>query len=127
MYYTIEVIHDESDDCRFSHHPARKNDTKGWFARVLELPGCMTQAATFDEIDEMIHDAMRAWIATALEQQMVILEPRTDEQYSGKFVVRVPRSLHKTLAQAADRDGVSLNTFVNVALAQAVGAASSAV
>jgi antitoxin HicB len=108
--YTIEVVRDES------------TDYTGWFARVLELPGCMTQADTFDEVDEMIQAAMRAWIETALEKKMAVPVPRNHEHYSGKFVVRVPRSLHKELVEAADRNRVSLNTFVNVALAQVVGA-----
>jgi antitoxin HicB len=107
--YTIEVVRDKGADYT------------GWFARVLELPGCMTQADTFAEVDEMIQDAMRAWIETALAQNMMIPEPRNEEFYSGKFVVRVPRSLHKDLVEAAERNGVSLNTFVNVALAQVVG------
>jgi predicted HicB family RNase H-like nuclease len=33
----------------------------------------------------------------------------------------VPRSLHRDLARAAKQEGVSLNQFVNVALARAVG------
>jgi antitoxin HicB len=107
--YTIEVVRDEGDG--FS----------GWFARVLELPGCMTQADTFDEIDEMIEDAMRSWIEVALETGVPVPEPRTQEQFSGKFVVRVPRSLHRDLVAAAERNGVSLNAFVNVALARSVG------
>lgn len=111
--YAIEVMREESDGYA------------GWFAQVLELPGCMTQADTFAEVDAMIQDAMRAWIETALEKQIPIPEPRAAEQYSGKFVVRVPRSLHKTLVEAADRDGVSLNAYVNVALAQVVGAPSN--
>lgn len=44
------------------------------------------------------------------------------EQYSGKFVARLPKSLHRELAQAAEREGVSLNALVNVALARYVGA-----
>jgi antitoxin HicB len=107
--YTIEVVRDEGVDYT------------GWFARVLELPGCMSQADSFDEVDEMIQDAMRAWIETALEKKIAIPEPRSNEHYSGKFVIRVPRSLHKELVEAAERNGVSLNTFVNVALAQVVG------
>ena len=50
-------------------------------------------------------------------------EPRTNEPFTGKFVVRVPRSQHRQLVDAAEHDGVSLNMFVNVALAQTVGEA----
>lgn len=108
--YTIEVIQDTNED------------DPGWVARVVELPGCLTQADSFKELGEMIDDAMRAWLTVALEARLEIPVPRTIEAYSGKFVVRVPRSLHRQLAEAAERDGVSLNAYVNVALARAVGA-----
>jgi antitoxin HicB len=107
--YTIEVVRDESDGYT------------GWFAKVEELPGCMTQADTFDELGEMIEDAKRAWIESALEDGMEIPLPRKVEDYSGKFVVRLPKSLHKQLVDTANQEGVSLNTYVNVALGQAVG------
>ena len=95
-----------------------------WFIRVKELPGCMSQGDTTDEAIEMIHDAMRGWIGVALEDGSTVPEPKPDEDYSGKFVVRVPRSLHRQLAEAAEREGVSLNQFINVALGMAVGRAS---
>jgi antitoxin HicB len=61
--YTIEIIRDESDNY------------SGWFARVIELPGCMTEADTLEGLEEMIQDAMRAWIETALEDGQLIPEP----------------------------------------------------
>ena len=36
---------------------------------------------------------------------------RSEDRYSGKFVVRVPKSLHRSLAAAAEREGVSLNQY----------------
>jgi antitoxin HicB len=107
--YTIEVTKDESDEYA------------GWFARVVELPGCMTQADTFEELSAMIEDAMTAWIESALEDGESIPLPRSVEEYSGRFVVRIPKSLHRELVEMAEREGVSLNTFVNVALGKVTG------
>jgi antitoxin HicB len=107
--YTLEVVKDESDNY------------SGWFARVVELPGCMTQADNFAELAEMVKDAMAAWIETALEDRQTIPLPRSVEDYSGRFVIRIPKSLHRELVETAEREGVSLNTFVNVALGKAVG------
>lgn len=109
--YTVEVHRDTSDG------------EVAYVARVVELPGCFTQADSFEELEEMVQDAMYAWIESALEDGVVIPEPRTDEQYSGKFVVRLPRSLHRQLVTTAEQEGVSLNAFVNTTLARAVGAA----
>ncbi len=43
-----------------------------------------------------------------------------DYRYSGKFNVRVPKDLHRDLANSAEAQGVSLNLFVATALASAV-------
>ena len=42
--------------------------------------------------------------------------------YSGKFLVRVPRSLHARLARRAAQEGVSLNQFLTGVLSSEVGA-----
>jgi len=69
----------------------------------------------------MIQDALRAWIEVALEDGLPVPKPRPLETYSGKFVVRLPRSLHRRLAEAAGREGVSLNANINRILAGAMG------
>lgn len=37
---------------------------------------------------------------------------RNLEEYSGKLVLRIPRSLHRTLKEEARREGVSLNQYM---------------
>ena len=103
--YTFEMTYD-------SEH--------AWFIRVKELPGCMSQGNDPTDAIEMIKDAMAGWLEISLEDGNPIPEPAPDEDYSGKFVVRLPRSLHRQLVETAEREGVSLNQFVNVALARAV-------
>lgn len=107
--YTIEVFRDDSDG------------EVGYVARVVELPGCLTQAETFGELGEMIQDAMRAWIESALEDGQAVPEPQEFDEYSGKFVVRLPKSLHRRLSERASKEGVSLNALVSVALGQYAG------
>ncbi|MBX9569136.1 MAG: type II toxin-antitoxin system HicB family antitoxin [Candidatus Obscuribacterales bacterium] len=51
-----------------------------------------------------------------------------DEQflsYSGKFTVRLPRSLHQALVDRAEKEGVSLNLFVTNALSRTVAVPSA--
>lgn len=106
--YTIEVVAEHA------------GDRQGWFAKVVEFPGCMTQAERFEDLRSLIQDAMRAWIEASMEAGWPIPEPRSLEKYSGRFVTRVSRSLHRELAETAAREGVSMNAFVNMALAKAV-------
>lgn len=35
-----------------------------------------------------------------------------NKEYSGRFMVRVPKSLHKTISEKAKKEGTSLNQYV---------------
>ena len=89
-------------------------DPDGGYVIVFpDLPGCMTQVDTADEIGPMAEDARRLWIETEYELGQPIPEPSFQEELSGKFVVRVPRALHRSLVEAAARENVSLNRYVS--------------
>lgn len=45
-------------------------------------------------------------------------------KFSGKFTVRLPKSLHQALVARAEREGVSLNLFVTNALSRTVAVSS---
>jgi len=52
-----------------------------------------------------------------LERGVRIPEPEEEiEEFSGKFVVRLPRTLHRQLASGAKQNNVSLNQYVNYLL-----------
>ena len=95
--YTIELIPEEDGT---------------YFVKVKELPGCMSAGDTVEEAIGMIHDAMRGWLEVAIEDGLEIPLPDVMKKYSGKFLVRVPKHLHKNLADQAKKEGVSLNQFV---------------
>ena len=87
-------------------------DPDGGYVIVYpDLPGCLSQAETLDEIPDMAEDARTGWIETEYEEGRNIPEP-SHQEYSGKFNVRIPKSLHRSLADAAAQDGVSLNQYV---------------
>ena len=93
-----------------------KNNLDGsYFAEIEELPGCMTEGNTEKEALEMLSDAKKAWIETAITRKLSIPEPVLDE-YSGKFNVRVPKFLHRKLAYKAKQENVSLNTLITTTL-----------
>ena len=92
----------------------------GYVAEIEELPGCMTQAETLDEAFKAIEDARQVWIQGTYEMGQDIPLPRDMEEYSGKFVVRIPRSLHRNLVRVAKQEGVSLNQYIASLLAARV-------
>lgn len=86
-------------------------------ASVLELDGCQSTGDTFNEAYDNLMEAMEGWVETKLENGFPIPEPIEDGRYSGKFVLRLPKSLHKHLAIEAEREGVSLNQYALYKLA----------
>lgn len=88
------------------------DEAGGYVVLFPDLPGCMTQAETLGEIPERAEEARRLWMMTAYEDGHAIPLPSYPEEYSGKFVVRLPKSLHRQLAEGAEREGVSLNQHV---------------
>jgi len=89
------------------------NDESGeyYFATVLELDGCMSDGATPEEAYTNIREAMEGWIETKLEGGFHVPEPIDAEKFSGRFVLRIPKTLHARLAMEAAKDGVSLNQY----------------
>jgi predicted RNase H-like HicB family nuclease len=82
-----------------------------FFAKVQELDGCMSDGGTVEEVYANIREAMEGWIETRLENGFDIPLPVDVSNYSGKFVLRLPKSLHARLASEAEREGVSLNQY----------------
>ena len=92
----------------------------GYVAEIPELVGCLTQGDDMQDALEMIEDAKKAWIDIAIHDNREIPEPETEEKYSGKFLVRVPKSLHKELAMRAKKEAVSLNQLATYFLSTGI-------
>ena len=86
----------------------------GYTAWYPDLPGCLTCAETMDGIIANAQDAKRAWLEAALADGIEIAEPSRETvpaDYSGQFKLRLPRSLHRTLALHAKQEGISMNQY----------------
>lgn len=82
-----------------------------YYIRVAELDGCQSYADTPEQAYANIQEVLRDHIEIKLEYGDPIPEP-VPADYSGKFNVRIPKTLHKHLAERAEAEGVSLNQYV---------------
>lgn len=100
----------------------RKDEEGDYVATVDELPGCIAHGATRLEALECLDEIQQAWLSECIAQGQPVPEPRPDQGLpSGKWVQRVPRSLHLKLSRLARTESVSLNQLVTGILAEAVG------
>ena len=86
-------------------------DEGGYAVRFPELPGCLSAGETLEKAYLNAMDAKRAWLEAAMKENIQIPMPDSDNVYSGQFKLRLPKSLHRTLAEHSKNEGVSMNQY----------------
>lgn len=103
----------------FELRPLSDEEGGGWLVAYPDLPGCMSDGETPEEAMVNGKDALEAWLKAAAEIGRDV--PRPGDLPSGKFIARVPRSLHARLTARARQEGVSMNALVSSFLAESLG------
>lgn len=97
------------------------DESGGFAASIPELPGCVSCGEDEVEALKNLEDAALSWLEVALEDGIEIPSPRGEIQFSGRFALRMAKSLHEKISGLAEEDGVSLNQFICNVLAERVG------
>lgn len=82
-----------------------------WRLTVPLLPGVVAYGDSLTEATDELEAAKRIWFQTCLEKHIEIPEP-VDNAYSGRVTLRMPKTLHRSLAMNADNESVSLNAYI---------------
>ena len=85
-------------------------------ARVREFPDLVTYGDSFEEAHALMIDAIET-TAEALVEMGRSVPPVQDvpDDFSGRVTLRLPKTLHRSIALAAETEGVSLNQhMVNI-------------
>jgi antitoxin HicB len=106
-------------DYPFEIRPLSKEEGGGYSLTFPDLPGCCSDGATPEEAIKNGRDALESWLSVARE--FGDESPKPFSGVSGRFVQRVPRSLHAQLIARAKIEGVSLNTLVVSIVSQGLG------
>lgn len=88
----------------------------GFVASYPDLPGCVTCGESAEQAAANAFDAKKAWLEAALEDGAHIYEP--ENSFSGQFKIRIPKTLHKQLAEQSKREGISMNQYCLYLLSQ---------
>lgn len=102
--YRMEIVEDKEEG--------------GFVVSFPELPGCITCGETIEQAITNAADAKAAWFESALKEGIEICEPNTLDKYSGQFKLRLPKSLHRALAEHSKREGISMNQYCIYLLSQ---------
>lgn len=81
-------------------------------AEIPDLPGCGAHGETIEEALKKLDEAKKLWLEVSLERNLPIPEPASEDEFSGKFLLRIPARLHMQLTKAARKESMSLNQYI---------------
>ena len=92
-------------------YPDGEGESLYWIAEFPDLKDCIGTGGTAEEAIQDAMEAKEAWIEACNILGKPIPDPSDHyaAKYSGKFNLRLTKSLHRNLAIRAEEEGVSLN------------------
>ena len=112
-------------DYPFEVRPLSLDDGGGYLISFPDFAECISDGETVDEAISNGRDALKATIAALKAKNLAVPAPNSGGVASGKFVARVPKTVHAQLAIRARAEGVSLNALVLTFIAQGLGVPGS--
>lgn len=96
--YSINIIWSDEDN--------------GYIATVPEFPNLSVFGETYENALREAKTVVEGYIETLEEEKLPIPAPNKLVVYSGQTRIRMPKVLHQRLAEQAERQAVSLNTYM---------------
>ncbi|KYH30804.1 type II toxin-antitoxin system HicB family antitoxin [Neomoorella mulderi] len=112
-------------DYPFIVKPLPQEEGGGYVVEYPDLPNCIGTGDTIEEAISMAMDARKCWIEASLEEGLPVPEPSIQRdplaEYSGRFPLRMPKSLHKMILENAKKEGVSANQYLIHLISLSIG------
>lgn len=113
------------NDYPFEVRPLVGDEGGGYLISFPDFAECISDGETIDGAVANGRDALKATIAALKAMKLPVPAPNGGGVASGKFVARVPKTVHAQLSTRARAEGVSLNALVLTFIAQGLGTAAS--
>lgn len=108
----------------YSYNVVWSADDKVFIGRVDEFPSLAAHGPTQEKALREIGNVVQFVLEDLAVEMDEVPVPLSQREFSGKLNVRMPKTLHRRLAAESQREGVSLNNWINAKLASPVKARS---
>ncbi|MCX5794800.1 MAG: toxin-antitoxin system HicB family antitoxin [Elusimicrobia bacterium] len=102
-----KVFHSEEDGC--------------WVAVAPELMGCSALGDTAAEALRELDVAIRLHLQVRKDSGFAIPKPLSQQELGGRFLLRLPKALQRSLKEEAAEEGVSVNQYALYLISTARG------
>ena len=113
----------ELDEYQFTVRPLSAHEGGGYLVEYPDIPGCMSDGETIEEAIANGREALRDCLEVFRESGRKLPKPAIE---AAQWRQRLPRTLYAKLTRQAQREGVSINSFVTAIIAEAVGSRRAA-
>ncbi len=93
----------------------------GYTVTVHEFPGCIAEGDTAEEALSNFDRAAESWLAVCFAEGYPVIEPMEASEYVGRLALRIPRGLHRDVAELARLDECTVDQLIAVAISEYVG------
>jgi antitoxin HicB len=104
----------------FEIRPLTEEEGGGYLISFPDFSECISDGETPEEAIQNGLDALRETIQALETMDLPVPEPDSGGAYSGRFMQRIPKSLHARLAARAKHEGVSMNTLVTSIISESL-------
>lgn len=109
----------------FEIRPLAEDEGGGFLISFPDFAGCISDGETVEEALTNGREALAATVAALKAKKFAVPAPNSGGVASGRFVARVPKTIHAQLTTRAKAEGVSLNSLVLTFIAQGLGRQNS--
>ena len=109
------------DQYPFEIRPLSEEDGGGYLITFPDFAECISDGESPDEAIANGMDALKETILALESMGLSVPSPNSGGAYSGKFIQRVPKSLHARLSARAKQEGISMNSLVVSFLSESLG------
>ena len=109
------------DDYPFEIRPLSADEGGGVLISYPDFSECISDGETVDEAIANGREALAETIAALKVKGFPAPMPNSGGVASGKFVARVPKTVHAQLTTRAKSEGVSLNALVLTFISEGLG------
>ena len=103
---------------RYTYRVTWSEEDEEYVGLCVEFPSLSWLSNSPEEALAGIRALVADVVVDMQKNQEPIPEPISTKQFSGRFVVRVPPTVHRRLAMEAAESGVSLNRLASAKLSQ---------